>query len=63
MNSFIDFIDNLLVTINNSINEKIFGTGYLEIVKFQLIEKLIVLDNKVSFPICNKGFGVLRVFG
>ena len=47
MDSFIEFFDNLFVEINNSINEKITGIHYLENVKFQLIEKLTVLEKNI----------------
>ena len=47
MDSFEEFLDNLLIEINNSINEKIVGTNYLENIKFQLIEKLSVLEKNI----------------
>ena len=47
MDSFEEFLDNLLIEINNSIDEKIVGTNYLENIKFQLIEKLSVLEKNI----------------
>ncbi len=47
MNPFIEFLDNLLIEINNSINEKIVGINYLEVIKVKLIEKLVVLDKNI----------------
>ena len=47
MDSFEEFLDNLLIEINKSINEKIVGTNYLENIKFQLIEKLSVLEKNI----------------
>ena len=37
-------LDELLIEINQSINEKIIGTHFLELLKFQLIEKFKVLE-------------------
>lgn len=45
MNSFIEFLDDSLIEINKSINEKIVDINYLEKIKFQLIEKIISLNN------------------
>ena len=36
-----------MIEINNSIDEKIVGTNYLENIKFQLIEKLSVLEKNI----------------
>ena len=47
MDSFEEFLDNLLIEINNSIDEKIVGTNYLENIKFQLIEKLSILEKNI----------------
>ena len=47
MDYFEEFLDNLLIEINNSIDEKIVGTNYLENIKFQLIEKLSVLEKNI----------------
>ena len=47
MDSFEEFLDNLLIEINNSIDEKIVGTNYLENIKFQLIEKLSILERNI----------------
>ena len=47
MDSFEEFLDNLLIEINNSIDEKIVGTNYLENIKFQLIEKLSILQKNI----------------
>jgi len=37
-------LDELLIEINQSINEKIIGTNFLELLKFELIEKFKVLE-------------------
>ena len=37
-------LDELLIEINQSINEKIIGTHFLELLKFQLNEKFKVLE-------------------
>jgi|TARA_B100001964_G_C14014941_1_gene501124 hypothetical protein len=37
-------LDELLIEINQSINEKIIGTNFLELFKFQLIEKFKFLE-------------------
>ena len=37
-------LDELLIEINQSINEKIIGTNFLELLKFGLIEKFKVLE-------------------
>ena len=47
MSSFVTLLDNLLLEINKSINEKIIGINYLENIKFLLIEKLLVLDKLI----------------
>ena len=47
MDIFVELLDNLLIKINSSINEKIIGINYLENIKFQLIEKLTVLENNI----------------
>ena len=39
MESFIKTLDNLLMEINKSINEKVTGIYFLELLKFKLIEK------------------------
>ena len=47
MNSFVELLDDLLIKINSSVNEKIFGINYLENIKFQLIEQLILLEKNI----------------
>ena len=37
-------LDELLIEINQSINEKIIGTNFLELLKFELFEKFKVLE-------------------
>ena len=44
MEKFILPFEKILTEINNSINEKIIGTNFLEIFKYQLIEKLFTED-------------------
>ena len=51
MNSFVELLDDLLIKINSSVNEKIFGINYLENIKFQLIEQLISIDQVIFYPI------------
>jgi len=42
-------LDELLIEINKSINEKIFGTNFLELLKYKLIEKFNDLEkNKLN---------------
>ena len=46
METFDITLDQLLIEINKSINEKIVGTNFLELLKFALIEKLNTLAKK-----------------
>ena len=47
MDYFAELLDNLLIEIDRSINEKIININYLENIKFQLIEKLTVLEKNI----------------
>ena len=47
MDYFLKLLDNLLIQINDSINEKIIGITYLETIKFKLIEKLSELEENI----------------
>ena len=47
MDYFLKLLDNLLIEINDSINEKIIGINYLETIKFSLIEKLSELEKNI----------------
>ena len=47
MDFFEELLDNLLIEIDRSINEKIININYLENIKFQLIEKLTVLEKNI----------------
>ena len=53
MKPFIEILDQLLIEINTSINEKVSGTSFLDILKFQLIEKLKLLDQKIIEELLN----------
>ena len=47
MDYFLKLLDNLLIEINDSINEKIISINYLETIKFSLIEKLSELEENI----------------
>ena len=47
MDYFLKLLDNLLIEINDSINEKIISINYLETIKFSLIEKLSELEKNI----------------
>ena len=46
MEAFSNILDKLLIEMNASINEKITGINFLELIKFNLIENLQELDEK-----------------
>ena len=54
MGTFDITLDQLLIDLNKSINEKIGGTNFLELIKFLLIEKLNNLTENDLKNLINK---------
>ena len=61
MDDFIKIIDKLLVEINQSINEKICGINYLDLLKFKLIENLKDLEESVFRNLKSNGKGFYKL--
>ena len=47
MEPFNKILNQLLTIINSSINDKITGINFLELIKFELIEKIKNIDQKI----------------
>ena len=47
MDSFVKLLDDLLIEIDGSINEKIIGINYLENIKYKFIERLNELEKNI----------------
>ena len=47
MDSFVKLLDDLLIEIDGSINEKIIGINYLENIKYKFIERLKELEKNI----------------
>ena len=47
METFTKILESILLEINKSINEKLKGTSYLEILKLELINKFVNLEKKI----------------
>ena len=54
-------LEELLIDINKSINEKIVGTNFLELLKFALIEKLNTLAKASIYSSTNFFFSNVNV--